>query len=42
MSYYEDYDDYDYYEEDDKESGCGEGWSCSNCPNYGCPANEYN
>ena len=30
MSYYEDYDDYDHYEEDDTESGCGEGWSCSN------------
>ena len=23
-------------------SGCGEGWSCSNCPNVGCPANELN
>ena len=42
MGYYEDYEDYDYYEDDDREAGCGEGWSCSNCPNYGCPANEQN
>ena len=42
MGYYEDYEDYDYYEDDDRETGCGEGWSCSNCPNYGCPANELN
>ena len=44
MSYYDydDYDDYGYNDSDDNESGCGEGWSCSNCPNFGCPANEYN
>lgn len=22
--------------------GCGEGWTCDRCPNYGCPANERN
>ena len=26
----------------DREQGCGEGWSCMNCPNVGCPANERN
>lgn len=28
--------------DDDREQGCGNGWSCSNCPNVGCPANELN
>lgn len=34
----------DYYQEynDETLSGCGEGWSCSNCPHVGCPANELN
>lgn len=27
---------------DETPTGCGEGWSCSNCPNAGCPANELN
>lgn len=22
--------------------GCGYGWTCDRCPNYGCPANERN
>ena len=22
--------------------GCGNGWTCDRCPNYGCPANERN
>lgn len=26
----------------DNERGCGNGWLCSCCPNYGCPANEHN
>lgn len=30
------------YNNDDREQGCGNGWSCSNCPNAGCPANELN
>jgi hypothetical protein len=30
---YQTYDDYDYSEE-----GCGEGFSCNECGNYGCPA----
>lgn len=43
MAFYSNYEDYDYYQEDDyRESGCGEGYSCNNCPNYGCPANERN
>jgi hypothetical protein len=32
-----DYQDYDYSEE-----GCGEGFSCSECVNYGCPAHPCN
>jgi hypothetical protein len=35
--FYEDYDDYDYSEE-----GCGEGYSCEQCSNYGCSANLIN
>lgn len=27
---------------EDEERGCGNGWSCDSCPNYGCPANEQN
>jgi hypothetical protein len=34
---YQDYDDYDYSDE-----GCGEGYSCSQCDNYGCPAHPCN
>ena len=26
----------------DVEKGCGNGWTCDNCPNFGCPANEMN
>jgi hypothetical protein len=33
----EDYEDYDYSNE-----GCGEGYSCSQCDNYGCPAHPCN
>ena len=34
---------YDTWDDDnDREQGCGEGWSCMNCPNIGCPANERN
>lgn len=25
-----------------EERGCGNGWTCDNCPNAGCPANELN
>ena len=45
MAYY-DYDDYDYdynvRDDYESNSGCGEGYSCYNCPNLGCPANERN
>lgn len=34
---YQDYDDYDYSNE-----GCGEGYSCRECDNYGCPAHPCN
>lgn len=36
---YEDYDDYGY---GDYGGGCGEGWSCDECPLFGCPANDNN
>lgn len=29
-------------DDDSGYGGCGEGWSCDNCPNYGCPANQNN
>ncbi|MDO4800859.1 MAG: hypothetical protein Q4A15_01710 [Prevotellaceae bacterium] len=42
----------DFYDDDDKwsyendhdysDDGCGEGYSCHNCPNFGCPANDWN
>lgn len=38
----DDDDDYGYGGSDDDEPGCGEGWTCSRCPNLGCPANERN
>lgn len=32
-----------WYEEDDfSDEGCGEGYSCYNCPNLGCPSNAWN
>lgn len=34
-------DSYSPYDPEDIK-GCGLGWSCSNCPNVGCPANELN
>lgn len=43
--YDEDYfsqDDNWYDEEDYSDDGCGEGYSCYNCPNFGCPSNPYN
>ena len=33
---------YDNEDDSDLERGCGCGWTCSNCPNVGCPSNEYN
>ena len=33
---------YDNEDDSDRERGCGCGWTCSNCPNVGCPSNEYN
>lgn len=35
-------DDSWYDEEDYSDDGCGEGYSCYNCPNFGCPSNPYN
>jgi hypothetical protein len=35
-------DDFDNDFDDFSDEGCGEGWSCSNCPNVGCPANACN
>lgn len=32
----------DENDDDSGYGGCGEGWSCDNCPNYGCPANQNN
>ena len=37
----DDDDSYSPYDPEDIK-GCGLGWSCSNCPNAGCPANELN
>lgn len=40
------YDEEEYMAElhpdDNDNHGCGYGWSCTNCPNYGCPSNEMN
>lgn len=35
----EEYESENYTNDND---GCGYGWSCTNCPNYGCPSNEMN
>ena len=35
-------DDYNTYSQVEDTDGCGYGWSCNNCPNYGCPSNELN
>jgi hypothetical protein len=38
--------DYEEYRQDDNydysDEGCGEGWSCSECTNYGCPSHPCN
>jgi hypothetical protein len=34
---FSDFDDYDW-----SDDGCGEGFSCSECDNYGCPAHPCN
>jgi hypothetical protein len=40
---YQDYQDYENYEDNDySDEGCGEGFSCSRCNNYGCPAHPCN
>jgi hypothetical protein len=48
-NYRDDYDEYDgdYYGNDDQDNwgsdgGCGEGYSCSECTNAGCPAHPLN
>lgn len=37
----DEYDD-DYQDSDCADEGCGEGFSCSECDNYGCPAHPCN
>ena len=41
MRDYDDYDDYCDYD-DYADGGCGEGFSCDECGNLGCPANPMN
>jgi hypothetical protein len=48
-NYHDDYDEYDgdYYGSDyqddwGSDGGCGEGYSCDECPNAGCPAHPLN